>query len=71
MLCCLPLGIASIVFSTQVNSKWSMGDAAGAHESARKAKNFAIASAAVSLVLVALYVVLVVAVGVGSSSSSS
>ena len=71
VLCCLPLGIASIVFSTQVNSKWSMGDAAGAHESARKAKNFAIASAAVSLVLVALYVVLVVAVGVGSFSSSS
>ena len=71
VLCCLPLGIASIVFSNQVNSKWSMGDAAGAHESARKAKNFAIASAAVSLVLAALYVVLVVAIGVGTSSSSS
>jgi hypothetical protein len=42
IFCCLPLGIASIVFSTQVNSKWAMGDVAGAQASSTKAKQFAI-----------------------------
>lgn len=30
ILCCLPLGIVSIVFSTQVNSKYAIGDYDGA-----------------------------------------
>lgn len=69
VLCCLPLGIASIVFSTQVNSKWTMGDVQGAQESARKAKNFAIASAAVSLVLIVGYIVLMI--GLAASGGHS
>lgn len=39
---CPPLGIASIVFATKVNSKWAMGDAAGAQAASEKAKGFAI-----------------------------
>lgn len=31
LLCCPPFGIASIVFSSQVNSKWATGDVAEAH----------------------------------------
>lgn len=50
VLCCLPLGVASIVFASQVNSKWAMGDVQGAYESARKAKNFAVWSAVVAFV---------------------
>lgn len=38
LCCCLPFGIASIVFASQVNSKYAAGDVAGAHESARKAR---------------------------------
>lgn len=42
-LCCCPvLGIVSIVFAAQVDSKWNQGDQAGAVESAGKAKQFAI-----------------------------
>ncbi|MDR1431860.1 MAG: CD225/dispanin family protein [Propionibacteriaceae bacterium] len=41
IFCFMPLGIASIVYSAQVNSKWSMGDFYGARESAKKALNFA------------------------------
>jgi hypothetical protein len=40
VLCCLPLGVASIIFATQVNSKIANGDIAGAMESSKKAKMF-------------------------------
>jgi hypothetical protein len=40
LLCCLPLGVVSIIFATQVNSKVAAGDIAGAMEASRKAKMF-------------------------------
>jgi hypothetical protein len=67
VLCCLPLGIASIVFAAQVNGKYQSGDIAGAQESSRKAKQFAIWSAVAGLVVAVLYIVLIVAVSAGSS----
>ena len=60
VLCCLPLGIASIVFSTQVNSKWAVGDVEGAHAASRKAKNFAVWAAAVGLIVDVVYGVVAV-----------
>lgn len=51
IFCCLPLGIVSIVFASQVSSKWAAGDSAGAYESARKAKTWAIWSAVAGLVV--------------------
>ncbi len=39
---CWPLAIPAIVFATQVNSKWAQGDATGAADSSRKAKQFAL-----------------------------
>ncbi|MBE9608423.1 CD225/dispanin family protein [Chitinilyticum piscinae] len=41
LCCCLPFGIASIVFASQVNSKLAAGDLDGALESSRKAKMWA------------------------------
>ena len=70
LLCCLPLGIASIVFSAQVNSKYSAGDVAGAQESSAKAKKFAIWSAVVGLVLAAIYLVVVVFLAAGSYTTT-
>ena len=40
IFCCLPLGVVSIIFATQVNSKIAAGDIAGATESSKKAKMF-------------------------------
>jgi hypothetical protein len=71
VLCCLPLGIASIVFASQVNTTWAQGDIAGAHESARKAKQFAIWGAVAGLVFVVLYVIFIVVIGIGASQSSN
>jgi predicted secreted protein len=62
IFCCLPLGIASIVFAAQVNNKWAMGDVAGAQASSRRAKQFAVWSAVAGVVVAILYVVLAVLV---------
>jgi len=51
------LGIASIVFSTQVNRKWAAGDVAGAQGASRKAKMFAVWTAGVGFILLVLQVV--------------
>jgi hypothetical protein len=70
LLCCLPLGVASIVFAAQVNSKWAAGDVAGAQASSEKAKKFAIWSAVAGLVVGVIYVVVLIALAAGSDSTS-
>lgn len=57
----LPLGIVSIVFAAQVNSKWAMGDVAGAERASGLAKKLAIWSVAVAVVLYLLAGILIVA----------
>ena len=39
--CCLPLGIVSIVYAAQVDSKWNAGDRVGAIASSENAKKWA------------------------------
>jgi predicted secreted protein len=62
LFCCLPLGVASIVFAAQVNGKWAAGDVAGAMESSRKAKQFATWSAIAGVVVAVLYILFIVVV---------
>lgn len=57
LFCCLPLGVVSIVFAAQVDSKWNAGDYAGARDSSEKAKNFAIAAAAIGVVVLIIYAI--------------
>ncbi|TDB89307.1 CD225/dispanin family protein [Actinomadura sp. KC216] len=40
IFCCIPVGIVSIVFSSQVNSKWAAGDQAGAYKASKNAKTW-------------------------------
>jgi len=68
IFCCLPLGIASIVFSAQVNSKYAAGDVAGAQEASDKARKFALWATIAGVVLGILYILLVVVLGVVGSS---
>lgn len=55
ILCCLPLGIVSIVFSTQVNSKYAAGDYEGAEKASKNAKLFWILAAVIGLVVGIIY----------------
>lgn len=55
IFCCIPFGIVSIVFAAQVNSKWAMGDVAGAQESSRKARRWAVFAAIAGVVTAVLY----------------
>jgi predicted secreted protein len=72
LFCCLPLGVASIVFAAQVNGKWSAGDVAGAQESSAKARKFALWSTIVGVVLTVLGIVLFIGLAaLGTSSSTS
>ncbi|HWI43028.1 MAG TPA: CD225/dispanin family protein [Nocardioides sp.] len=70
LFCCLPLGIASIVFASQVNGKWAAGDYAGAQESADKARKFAMWAAIAGVIVLVLYVILLIA-GAASISTST
>ena len=38
--CCLPLGIVGIVFASQVNSKYTLGDYEGALQASKEAKKW-------------------------------
>jgi hypothetical protein len=60
IFCCLPLGIAAIVFAAQVNGKLAGGDVAGAIESSKKAKMFCWIAFGLGLVVVAFQIITMV-----------
>lgn len=68
VLCCLPLGIVSIIKSTEVNSKWQMGDYEGAKRSSEAAKKWAIWGAIIAVILVVLYILFFVVIGVAGGA---
>lgn len=57
LFCCLPLGIVSIVYASQVDGRRAAGDLVGAHEASRKASLWAIWSAVAGPILIVLWVV--------------
>ncbi|MDT8914626.1 CD225/dispanin family protein [Amycolatopsis sp. PS_44_ISF1] len=71
VLCCLPLGIVSIVKSGQVNSLWFQGLHAEAHQAAADARKWALWSAITTGGLLALYVVFIVVMVVVAGGSAS
>jgi hypothetical protein len=69
-LCCMPLGVAAIVFAAQVNNKVAAGDIAGAMDSSKKAKMFSIIALALGLLAVLVYIVWIVLI-VGLSAAGN
>lgn len=66
ILCCLPFGIVSIIYASQVNSKWIAGDYEGAKLSSKNAKVWAWVSFFVALAGLIIYFILL-AVGIGAA----
>jgi interferon-induced transmembrane protein len=69
ILCCLPLGIVSIIKSTQVSGLWNTGQYAAAQKAADDAKKFAIWGAIAGVVVAVIYVIFTLVVGANSSYS--
>lgn len=71
VLCCLPLGIVSIVKSTSVSKLWAVGDYAGAQAAADEAKKWAIWSAVAAVaswVVLVIFYVIIIAIAASAST---
>ena len=54
IFCCLPLGIAAIIFAAQVNGRVAAGDIAGAQSSSRTARTLVIVPVVVGAVVIGI-----------------
>ena len=70
VLCCLPLGIVSIIKATKVKELWAQGDTMGAQKAADDAKKYAIWGAGAAVILWVIYIILMV-VGVAGGFMGS
>jgi len=63
IFCCLPFGIAGIVFATQVNSKFTAGDYAGALKASQDAGRWTKIGFWIGILWVALCIIFVFFMG--------
>jgi Na+-driven multidrug efflux pump len=63
IFCCLPFGIAGIVFASQVNSKYSSGDYEGALKASKDAKKWMNWGLITGIIVLVLYLVFIFALG--------
>ena len=59
VLCCVPLGIVAIIYSSKVDNLWSAGNYSEAEEAAKKAKTFTLVGAGISLFFWIIYIILI------------
>jgi Interferon-induced transmembrane protein/zinc-ribbon domain len=59
ILCCLPPGIAAIVYAAQVNNKLAVGDIAGAQAASKNAKMWCLISVGAGLAIVLVYALII------------
>ena len=62
IFCCLPFGIAGIVFASQVNSKYAAGDFDGAIQASKDAKKWMKWGLISGVVVIALYLIFIFAI---------
>lgn len=63
IFCCLPLGIVGIVYATQVNSKFDVGDFDGAMKASQDAKTWMKWGLISGAIVVVVYLVFIFALG--------
>lgn len=62
VMCCLPLGIVAIMKANEVDTKWNIGDYAGARKAADDSKKWSLWGAIGSGIFVFLYILIYVIV---------
>lgn len=67
VLCCLPLGIVSIIKSTKVNELWAQGDQVGAQKAADDAKKWAIYGAIAGPILSIIFMIIYFVIFAGAT----
>lgn len=55
LFCCLPFGIASIVYAAKVESLWSIGKYQEAYDASESAKKWALASLVAGVIIFVFY----------------
>jgi len=70
LLCCLPLGIPALIFSTKVKPAFASGDYAAAMEASKKAKLFCILSLVIGLIVQVIYIGINIAVFMSTAAQS-
>lgn len=63
LLCCLPFGIAGIVFAAQVNSKYDTGDYDGALKASKEAAKWTKIGFFVGLAVIVCYLIFILILG--------
>lgn len=63
ILCCLPAGIVSIIYASQVNTKYNAGDYEGALRASKNAKTWWIVALVAGLVIIIGYITFIAIVG--------
>jgi hypothetical protein len=58
LFCCLPLGIVSIVKSTQVSGLWAQGRPAEAQKASDDAKKWAMWSAIIGVIVIVIVIII-------------
>lgn len=66
LFCCMPLGIAAIVYSSKVDTKLAMGDYEGALNSSKTARNLCIIALACGAAIIIIYILLFIILGVST-----
>lgn len=70
LLCCLPLGIPALIFSTKVKPAFASGDYAAAMEASKKAKLFCILALVIGLIVQVIYIGINIAVVMSGAAQS-
>jgi hypothetical protein len=66
VLCCLPLGIVSIVYASKVSGLWAQGRYAEAQEASANAKKWAIWGAVAGVIVGIIYAIIAAAGGMSN-----
>ena len=61
VLCCWPAGLVAIIYASQVNSKWAMGDYHGAQMASNNARTWSNISIWSALAIFVLYFLAIIA----------